>query len=199
MSDGDLLEQVRKRIQARGARGILSLGKAFKQMDADSSGALDANEFANALKTYRISNDRLEMEAIFSRFDQDGNGEIDYAEFMLGVMGPMNSRRVAVTRAAFSALDSSRSGQVSLNDIRKRFNAKQHPDVLKGKQTEEDILFEFTDTFEAAYTLKHGESKSRTRAAGISDWLEYYQNLSASIDSDDYFELMVANTWGLNQ
>ena len=43
-------------------------------MDDDGSGALDSTEFAKALKSYRISSDPLEIEAIFDTFDPDDNG-----------------------------------------------------------------------------------------------------------------------------
>lgn len=72
-------------------------------------------------------------------------------------MGPMNPRRVALVKKAFSVIDSDGSGVLDLNDIRGRYNAKKHPDVLSGKQTEEDILYEFLDTFETAYAIKNGD------------------------------------------
>ena len=96
---------MRERIKARGARGILNLGKSFKIMDDDGSGYLDNEEFAKAMKSYRISNDRLELEAIFTAFDPDGNGEIIYDEFLREIMGPMNQRRVALAKKAFKVID----------------------------------------------------------------------------------------------
>lgn len=30
-----------------------------------------------------------------------------------------------------------------------------------------------------------------------SEWVEYYNNVSMSVDRDDYFELMMNNTWNL--
>ena len=93
IADEELIDRVRQRIKARGARGILSLGKSFKIMDDDGSGALDNAEFVKALKSYRISSDPLEIEAIFTRFDPDNNGEISYDEFLREIMGPMNQRR----------------------------------------------------------------------------------------------------------
>ena len=32
----------------------------------------------------------------------------------------------------------------------------------------------------------------------MDEWLEYYNNVSMSIDRDDYFELMMNNTWNLD-
>ena len=57
VSDEELLNRVRERIKARGARGIASLGKSFAIMDDDQSGALDRKEFTKALTSYRISTD----------------------------------------------------------------------------------------------------------------------------------------------
>ena len=56
-TDEELIDRVRQRIKSRGARGILGIGKSFKIMDDDGSGALDINEFAKALSSYRISTD----------------------------------------------------------------------------------------------------------------------------------------------
>ena len=28
--------------------------------------------------------------------------------------------------------------------------------------------------------------------------MEYYENVSLSIDNDDYFEMLINNTWGFN-
>lgn len=198
VANDELINRVRERIKARGARGILNLGKSFKIMDDDGSGALDSAEFTKALKSYRITNDRLEIEAIFDAFDPDDNGEIVYDEFLREIMGPMNPRRVTLAKKAFTKIDQDGSGVLDINDIRTRYNAKKHPDVMSGKQTEEDILYEFLDTFEQAYAIKHGESKSRDKTVTMDEWLEYYNTISASIDNDDYFELMMNNTWNLD-
>jgi len=90
----------------------------------------------------------LELEAIFDAFDPDNNGEIVYDEFLRGIMGDMNARRIALSKKAFTKIDQDGSGILDINDIRTRYNAKKHPDVMSGKQTEEDILYEFLDTFE---------------------------------------------------
>ena len=73
-------------------------------MDDNRSGALDSEEFSKALKSYRITNDPLEIQAIFDRFDPDGNGEIVYDEFLREIMGPMNRRREALVKKAFKVI-----------------------------------------------------------------------------------------------
>ena len=141
----------------------------------------------------------MEHQAIFEAFDPDGNGEIEYDEFLQGILGPMNNRRVALVKKAFGVIDKDRSGILDINDIKGTYNAKKHPDVLSGKQTEEDILMEFLDTFEASYAIKHGESKTRDGKVSLDEFIEYYQKISASMDNDDYFEAMMNNTWNLDK
>ena len=186
---------MREKIKARGARGILNLGKSFKIMDDDGSGYLDNAEFTKAMKSYRITSDPMELEAIFDAFDPDDNGEIVYDEFLQEIMGPMNARRVALAKKAFKVIDEDGSGVLDISDIRNRYNAKKHPDVMSGKQTEDDILYEFLDTFEA----HHSDNKEDARDGRVSvdEWTEYYNNVSMSIDRDDYFELMMNNAWNL--
>jgi len=128
-----LLDRVRQRIKSRGARGIVGIGKSFKIMDDDGSGALNIIEFAKALSSYRISTDQKEHEAIFKMFDPNGDGEIDYNEFLRGMMGEMNSRRRALVQKAFQVIDKDGSGILEISDIKQRYNAKKHPDVLSGK------------------------------------------------------------------
>ena len=139
----------------------------------------------------------MEIEAIFDVFDPDDNGQINYDEFLRGVMGEMNKRREGIVRKAFKVIDTDKSGVLDINDIKGRYNAKKHPDVIAGKQTEEDILYEFLDTFEESYSIRN-DPKARDRSVTIDEFIEYYQNISCSIDNDDYFELMLTNTWNLN-
>ena len=42
---------------------------------------------------------------------------------------------------------------VNVEDLKGLYNASQHPDVKSGKKTEEDVLYEFLDTFEQHYSL----------------------------------------------
>ena len=73
---------------------------------------------------------------------------------------------------------------------------KMHPDVKKGKKTEDDVLCEFLDTFEMHYSLNH--EGSRDGKISMDEWIEYYNNVSMSIDDDKYFELMMNSAWNLD-
>lgn len=136
---------------ARGARGILGLRKVFKIMDDDNSGYLDEYEFSKALKDYRVNVSAEEQTKLFRIFDMNGDGNISYDEFLRQVIGEMNQNRMRLVKRAFDKLDKNGNGIVELDDIRGVYNAKNHPDVKLGKKTEDEVLAEFLDTFEAHY------------------------------------------------
>lgn len=95
-------------------------------------------------------------------------------------------------------MDKDKSGQVDINDIRQTYNAKHHPDVKAGKKSEDEILNEFLDTFEDHFCDCKGNEDSRDGIITMQEWLEYYNNVSMSIDNDEYFALMMNNTWNLD-
>ena len=67
--------------------------------------------------------------------------------------------------------------------------------VGPGKKTEDEILYEFMDTFEQHHSENKADARDGTVTKG--EWVEYYNNVSMSVDRDDYFELMMNNTWNL--
>merc|ERR1719326_1681092 len=197
-TEAQLMEHIRKRIAARGARGIAGIGKKFKIADDNNSKSLDVEEFKKAMHDFRIGLQPNQVEVAFGIFDRDGSGEISYDEFLRSIRGEMNAGRVALCKKAYAILDSDRSGQVDINDIRQTYNAKQHPDVKSGKKQEDEVLAEFLDTFEDHFCDMKGQEDSRDGIITMPEWLEYYNNVSMSVDNDEYFALMMNNAWNLD-
>ena len=84
----------------------------------------------------------------------------------------MNQFRRNFCERAFKIMDKDKSGVLNLEDIKGVYNAKKHPDVIKGKKTEEEILGEFLDTFEAHYamTVSIGIYLNNFLAWGFKRW-----------------------------
>ncbi len=122
-------------------------------MDDNESKTLDRQEFTKAMRDYRITQETEEVNKIFKMFDRDGNGEINYDEFLRTIVGKMNDRRRNMVTLAFKRFDADNNGFINIEDLKGRYNAKCHPDVKTGKKTEEDVLYEFLDTFEQHYAL----------------------------------------------
>lgn len=87
-----------------------------------------------------------------------------------------------MVRKAFEKLDKNGNGIIELEDIKGVYNAKFHPEVKAGKKTEDEVLYEFLDTFELHHSIKNPQDKDRK--INLKEFIEYYTNVSASIDND---------------
>jgi hypothetical protein len=65
----------------------------------------------------------------------------------------MNNFRKKLVMQAFNKIDKDKSGFVEISDIKGVYNASRHPDVVQGKKTEDDVLMEFLETFEAHHNI----------------------------------------------
>jgi hypothetical protein len=69
-----------------------------------------------------------------------------------------------------------------------------HPDVKNGKRTENEMQVEFTETFDQHHKIKSPGSDKVTP----DEFLDYYSHVSANVDSDAFFELIMSNSWNLS-
>ena len=165
-------------------------------MDDNNSRSLDLYEFTKAMKDYMLGFSDSEIKTLYAYFDSDRSGSVDYDEFLRSLRGPMNPFRRKLVAQAYNKLDKDRSGFIDINDIKGVYSAKTHPDVLSGKKTEEQILLEFLETFETHHSLRNNDAPDHIVTKEEFD--EYYNNVSASVDNDQYFELMMNNAWKIN-
>mmetsp|Transcript_170758 Transcript_170758/g.414912 ORF Transcript_170758/g.414912 Transcript_170758/m.414912 type:complete len:704 (-) Transcript_170758:99-2210(-) len=186
----ELLEELRATLAKRGARGIVGLGRSFKIMDDDRNRSLSAYEFKKAMRDVGLNASEAEVMALYSTFDRDGSGNIDYEEFLANVRGRLNDKRRALVRQAFDKLDADASGIIDVGEAKMYYQARKHPAVVAGKKTEEEVMRDFLSTFEV------GDKDGNVH---LHEFEAYYENVSASIDDDAYFELMMWNTWNLGE
>ena len=196
-SPEELAEALRAKLVTRGARGFIGLQRQFKIMDDNNSKSLDKYEFTKAINDYMLGFTEPEIQKLFAYFDFDRSGLIEFEEFIRAIRGPMNPIRKKVVLQAFKKLDKDGNGWVDINDIRGVYNAQKHPDVISGKKTEDMILQEFLETFETAHSMRNNEAPNHVVTK--EEFEEYYNNISASVEDDAYFTLMINNSWKLTE
>jgi len=184
-----LLDDLRETVKKHGATGMIGVARKFRIMDDDNSKIINIPEFTKACAELKLNWNTEQIKAVFDSFDKDKSGGISLDEFIVGLRGPMNDRRKQLVLQAFEILDKDKSGVVELNDIKGVYNASKHPDVIARKRTEDEVLREFLDSFDG------GEKDGKIYPF---EFCEYYSNLSANIDLDDYFELMMRNAWHIS-
>jgi hypothetical protein len=101
----------------------------------------------------------------------------------------MPKRRIKLIKEAFSSMDLSGDGTVTIDEVERLYDPSQHPEVLAGRMNPRHALLEFMKVFEEG------------KGDGTITWhefLTYYKDLSSGIDSDDEFELMIRNAWHIS-
>lgn len=164
-------------------------------MDDDGSKNISLYEFSKACKDFKVGINEENVPLIFDIFDTNHDGTLNIDEFLMAIRGQMNDFRRAIVEQAFNKLDSNGNGFVEVDDIKNKYNARRHPDVVQGKKTEEQILMDFIETFEIHHGIRTRDP--RDYRITLDEFLEYYDNVSASIDSDEYFALMINNSWNI--
>lgn len=89
---------------------------------------------------------------------------------------------------AYNKLDKNKDGKITLEDIAGVFDATKHPDVMTGKKTPEQVYGEF---------LANWDTQVADGIVTKDEFHDYFKDISASIDSDQYFAAMMINAWKL--
>ena len=155
-------------------------------MDDNGDKRISKDELKYGLRDYGLELTPVELDHVFLYFDRDRSGAIDMTEFLVGLRGPMNARRVKMIQLAFNVLDTDNSGTVSVDEVMSKYDFSWNPDVKDGKKTIQQAAKEFMNTWD------RGEVDGQIT---WEEFEEYYKDISASIDDDDYFELMMRNAW----
>lgn len=185
----DPIEILRAKCLARGANGIRGLSRLFKIMDDTKDHRLDFDEFKKGVNEYGLNYSNMEMKELFNAFDEDHSGFIDFNEFLEKLRPPMNKSRINLIVQAYNKLDKNSDGKITVADLKGVYNVSKHPKYLNGEWTEEQILRKFLNTFDT----KGQEDGIITR----EEFINYYAGVSASIDNDAYFDLMMRSNWKL--
>lgn len=188
------LDQVRAKLVERypPGKGVSEMRRAFAIMDRDRSGALNAAELIRFLSVLGLNLTSADGDILVAALDRNRDGTVAMAEFCRAARGPMPERRARLVLQAFAVLDTDKNKVLTMDELVHRFDSSRHPDVLSGRKTPEDIVADFIAPWD---TRLDGKRDGKVDQA---EFLDYYDDISATIDDDEYFELMIRNCWHMS-
>jgi Ca2+-binding EF-hand superfamily protein len=183
-----LLARIRQRIVERGAIGIKGLGRLFRIADDNADNKIDLqNELPKLMGDIGVILNKTELNELVRLLDRDGGGEISYDEFLYQMAPPLTEDRIYWINKAFDKLDVDGSGKVSIQDVQAIHNPKSSELVRMGKTTANAIFANLLRSYD-----EDGDGLI-TR----DEFIDYYREISPSIDNDEYFATMMKNAWKL--
>ena len=185
-------------IKKRGPRGILGMRRCFMIFDDDNSKTLTFENFDKYINNFLIPLSRNQVISLFKLYDKQNLGEINYDSLINDIVGKFSEIRRNIVNNAFNKLDKERKGVLNMNVIRGGFNPKGHPDYLNGKGTEDNILAEFLDNFDYHFNLLNPGRNPDDEEVTDKEFIDFYRNISAGIEDDNYFNKMITGVWGLS-
>ena len=184
-----MINDIKSKLSARGTLAIRGLGRMFRILDNNRNRQLDLNELMWGLKDFGVALDEEQAKTILAFFDRDRSGTVNFDEFLRALRGDLNEFRIGLIRKAYEKLDVNADQSVRLDDIAKLYDVSKHPDVTSGRKKPNEVNMEF---------MKMWDTQVADGIVTFDEFLDYFRDISASIDRDDYFALMMQNSWKIS-
>eukprot|EP00996_Jenningsia_fusiforme_P000498 NODE_1438_length_1530_cov_75.444294_g1299_i0.p1 GENE.NODE_1438_length_1530_cov_75.444294_g1299_i0~~NODE_1438_length_1530_cov_75.444294_g1299_i0.p1 ORF type:complete len:464 (+),score=75.29 NODE_1438_length_1530_cov_75.444294_g1299_i0:100-1392(+) len=185
-----LFAKIRRLLIRRGGRdGIRMLARQFRVDPSDSSQICANREaFEAVLAECGVVLTASELDTLYDHFNVAGDQSVGVLEFLAALRGQVPPRRRAWITRTWRSLPKS-AGAVPLETLHGQFQADRHPDVLAGRVATDEIVSAFQESFNYE-TCPDGQITKE-------DFESHYAGVSAGIDSDEHFALMMNNVWRL--
>ena len=206
IKENESLVKFRKLLVSLGTKSIFRFQKMLSIYDRDNSGFISFENFYTIFQSNYIDIPLVDIKSIFGLFDNNNNEKqinsaseykIKYDLLLKSIIGNISIKRRALIQKVFDSFNKDKNGKILISDMKNRFNPSRHPDVLKGSKTENKIFGEFLDfleIFREYYNNLHG---GYTFNMGFQEFLEFYSEISLSIEDDKDFENLLINCWDL--
>eukprot|EP00758_Cryptobia_borreli_P006372 Tbor_TRINITY_DN5137_c0_g1::TRINITY_DN5137_c0_g1_i3::g.25577::m.25577 len=153
----DPLEGIRGVVLAHlGEGGIKAIGRIFRIMDTDGNKKLSPEELSRGFLDCGVELSPNDVSCVFAALDKDDDGNIDMSEFMALLKGRMPRCRLAIVEKAWNTLNRNSDDLVTVKHLLDRYQVMNHPEVVKGERTKDDIYMEFLSMFEGPMANENG-------------------------------------------
>ena len=194
------LSLLKKKLLKRGLRGILYLYSQFLSFCPDIN-KITFNDFNLVFKIQHIDLETNVIQKIFDLFSLKNNNTneqyLNFYSFIREYKKELNENKLNVVEQAFTLIDEKGEDKIPLDVIKMKYNAKNHPDVLNGKYTEDEKIMEFLDCFNLCYEILKMDNKKNENDEYVDFeiFANFYEYVSFLYPKDRDFEYIVNSTW----
>ena len=189
-----LLEIICSKINTNNGITYYSLAHHLKSHEDKTTKTTNLETLLSILQLLQLDINQDEVINFYTCLDYTQSGKVSTDEILRVIAGEINERRKISIITKFAEMDKNKTGYLPIIFLKKNYNAKFHPDCFLRKKPENEVLDEFMFTFEVFCFLKGFASDQEI---SYQDFVEYYTPISASIESDNYFDDILLGAWNI--
>ena len=211
IKENSSLIKFRKILISRGTKSIFRFQRMLSIYDRNHSGLISYDNFYTIFQAYNINILISDIKSIFSLFatsndnlnNKNNNNKdtsllkIKYDDLLKSLIGNMSSRRQLIVKKVFDSFNKDNEGKIMTSDIKTKFNSDRHPDVLNGKSTANEIYSDFLDFLETFREYNDNLKGGFSFNMSFEEFCNFYNEISMSIEDDNYFEYLLNNCWNI--
>ena len=183
-----------------GVKGLLNIHYKFLTLCPNIS-KITLNYFVNILNLNHINFDPDEFKDLFNYFSIDSNNKfLDYTRFIRFFKKELNETKLNIVEKIFLSLQYENSNEeedVPLNQIKNKYKAKNHPEVVSGIKTENEKIKEFRECFDINYDIFNSRKylANNEKMVDFDMFANFYEYVSFIYEGDNEFVNLLVNTW----
>ena len=190
----DLIQILRSKINTNNGITYYSLAHHLKSNEDKTTNTTNLETLLSTIKLLQLDINPDDIINFYACLDYTQSGKVSTDEILRVIVGEISERRKISIISKFGEMDKNKTGYLPILFLKKVYNAKFHPDCFLRKKPENEVLDEFMFTFEVFCYLK---GLAADQEISYKDFVEYYTPISASIESDNYFDDILLGAWNI--
>ena len=193
-----IIDQLRNKLISRGPKSIFNFQRMLSIYDYNHSGKISLENFTTIFLAYNLNFSISDIQNIFKHFDKEQTGSINYDLLTNSIIGQMNDRRKIIVQKVFDNFNKNDQSEVSMSEIKQKYNAWRHPDVVNGRKSREEEFGDFLDKLEIFREYNDNLKMSYSTTMNLNEFLKFYNEISMCIKDDNLFDNILSNCWNIN-
>ena len=140
-----------------------------------------------------------EYKDIFNYFSMNSK-YLDYNRFIRFFKKELNESKLDIVEKIFLSLknkNSEENEEIPLYILKNKYKAKEHPDVINGRKTENEKIKEFKECFDINYNIFNTKQNfnNSMKLVDFDMFANFYEYVSFIYEDDNEFKNLLISTW----
>ena len=194
------LLELENKLKNKSVKDLINLHWKFISFCSDVS-KITLYDFINILNLEHINLEKENSNQIFNYFSSNTNNEyLDYEKFIRFFKKELNANKLSIVQKIFNSLKydiGDNDDKILLSEVKKKYNACRHPEVISRKKREDEKLDEFREGFDINYDICNLEQINGTskKLVDFDIFANYYEYVSFIYYDDEEFTNLLISTW----